>query len=342
MKKTLVLLLALLFLSNTDAQAEVTFKDVSKTSAANDIYYLVNKGIIKGYEDGSFRPNQNVTKTQGAVLIARALKIDTSLVENPEFKDLSVKASGYKEIAKLVEMGVIDKESSFYGGNPLTRMEMAKWLTRAFKLEGEYPSYIHDVTKEERIFVDPLAALGITNMDSTQSFFNPKEPLTRAQISSFLSRTLNPKVRIYIPTIKILVPEIEFQMSIDDVKKNMAKYEKVSESESGKDLYSISYLNYPGFDGREYIIGLLFRDGKLVTLDYSNYDMGLEHGTKEYNDETLNFAKKFEAYSNVKLSRESLEYNIYDYQFANLTYIISSPDTISIQYGTVTFTKLIQ
>ena len=51
------------------------FKDVPETHwAAKAIEELSDKGIINGYEDGSFKPEQSVTRAEVAVMISRAME----------------------------------------------------------------------------------------------------------------------------------------------------------------------------------------------------------------------------------------------------------------------------
>lgn len=52
------------------------FSDVSiNDSAYNDIKKLKDYGIINGYGDGTFRPDQPITRKEAAVIISRALSI---------------------------------------------------------------------------------------------------------------------------------------------------------------------------------------------------------------------------------------------------------------------------
>jgi hypothetical protein len=79
---------------------------------ASEVDQLVNKGIINGYDDGSFRPNDAVSRAEVAVMLDRAMNFVLSpedvfnvldnyeklLAEdfNPLYaKDLAIAASGY-------------------------------------------------------------------------------------------------------------------------------------------------------------------------------------------------------------------------------------------------------
>ncbi len=62
-----------------------SFKDVtSENVLATEIDYLVERGIIKGYPNGMFKPNDYVTKAQVAVMLTRALGLKTTNVKKSE------------------------------------------------------------------------------------------------------------------------------------------------------------------------------------------------------------------------------------------------------------------
>jgi S-layer homology domain len=55
------------------AQAQTTFSDVpSDYWAAQFIQALVDRGVIRGFTDGSFRPDEPITRAQFAVLVGQA------------------------------------------------------------------------------------------------------------------------------------------------------------------------------------------------------------------------------------------------------------------------------
>ncbi|HBT72172.1 MAG TPA: S-layer homology domain-containing protein, partial [Lysinibacillus sp.] len=66
-----------------------SFKDVQPTHPFYDeIKNLNDRGIINGFQDGTFKPEQNITRGQVAKIITGVLGLDTSNVSNPNFKDI--------------------------------------------------------------------------------------------------------------------------------------------------------------------------------------------------------------------------------------------------------------
>ncbi len=52
----------------TDLEPEYIFYE--------EILFLTDAGVIAGYPDGTFRPNEKVTRAQAAMMIGRALNLD--------------------------------------------------------------------------------------------------------------------------------------------------------------------------------------------------------------------------------------------------------------------------
>ena len=79
------------------------FTDLSKDHRFyNEMLFLEDKGIIKGYPDGTFRPDEEVTRAAAAIMIGRALGIEGKQKDTqiPRCKRPQ-KSSGY--IAALVD-----------------------------------------------------------------------------------------------------------------------------------------------------------------------------------------------------------------------------------------------
>ena len=52
------------------------FSDINDYWAATYVDFLYNANITTGYSDGTFRPNQNISRAQFAVMLYRYLKLD--------------------------------------------------------------------------------------------------------------------------------------------------------------------------------------------------------------------------------------------------------------------------
>jgi hypothetical protein len=178
-----------------DNYREALFKDTGLTfRAENEISDLVNRGVIGGYGDGNFRPYQELTRLQGAILLARALNLSTENVANPGFKDMTPGTNFYEEVAAVANAGIIrgkDGGTNFDPNGKLTRAEMAAILQRGFKLPSGTKNYFSD-TKGSFAYdsINSLAENDIT-LGIGGGKFGPSQLITRVDFSVFLYRTLN-------------------------------------------------------------------------------------------------------------------------------------------------------
>jgi len=107
MKKTLTLILAGVLIGSTATFATLfkTFSDVPEnawyTEAVNN---LTAKGIINGYEDGTFGPNKNVNRAELAVMLNRTLQyVEDGTVSNSKDNNETTNWASYSDIGISVK-----------------------------------------------------------------------------------------------------------------------------------------------------------------------------------------------------------------------------------------------
>ncbi|WP_042473136.1 S-layer homology domain-containing protein [Bacillus ndiopicus] len=176
----------------TTADAAKLFKDVTSKNANFEIIHMMaEKGVISGYPDGTFKPNDTISRKHAAALITRAVKILPKTTTFNAPKDLSTKNAYYHDIKKLMEAGLLelDKKGNINPDAPLTRGEMAKIIAIAYQLDttGSHPFY--DVSMAYNPYVAALYEAGIASgyEDST---FREKTYLTRAHYTAFIYRAM--------------------------------------------------------------------------------------------------------------------------------------------------------
>lgn len=100
MKKTLVLLLVMLLCVPTAALADFPDVDISD-SVAEAIFDVSSLGIMEGFEDGSFRPDDKLTRAQFAKIAVTAMGIKDAPATETIFSDVpsSHWASGFVKFA---------------------------------------------------------------------------------------------------------------------------------------------------------------------------------------------------------------------------------------------------
>jgi peptide/nickel transport system substrate-binding protein len=166
---------------------EPRFSDVPfDFRAYQHIEYLASKGIINGYSDGTFRPNANITRAQAAIMIVRAIGLDTGGASSM-FTDVPSTHSAYKFISAANQAGIINgySDGTFKPNANVTRAQIAIMVQRAFNVQasGTVVSFT-DVPEgyAPKKFIEILASQKIVNGYSDGTF-KPLNNVTRAQFS---------------------------------------------------------------------------------------------------------------------------------------------------------------
>ncbi|OEH92852.1 S-layer homology domain-containing protein [Bacillus solimangrovi] len=177
------------------ANAEAAFTDVETSDWFYDsINYLTDKGVIDGFEDGSFRPSEDVTRAQAAKILAVTLGLDTENVEAIDFPDVEEGDWFYNYVAALTATNVIEgfEDGTFRPDETLTRAQMAKMIAVAYGIEaeGEVELPFNDLKgatwAEEHIAA--LFGAGIVE-GVAEGEYAPLANVTRAQVAAFVYKT---------------------------------------------------------------------------------------------------------------------------------------------------------
>lgn len=135
--------------STSTANAKSTqFTDVSDTKhdwALESITFMKGQGILKGYSDGTFKPDEGVTKAEFVSMYARLFDKykPNQTVENywhiEKFKDVPSTHYAYKYISNVIHVGVWDTynyigdDIYFNPNNKLTRIGAVKLLPAIYE-----------------------------------------------------------------------------------------------------------------------------------------------------------------------------------------------------------------
>ncbi|MCI8398998.1 MAG: surface layer protein [Oscillibacter sp.] len=174
------------------------FTDTADYWGADYCDFLYNAGVTTGYEDGTFRPDQNITRAQFSVMLARYLKLDTVQYAESElpFADLSaIPAYALPSIQALYAQGIVngtpgpDGQLRFNPGGSLTRAQAAAMIGRT----QEKGYAVTDLTFTDAAAIPSYAAYYIQTMlaqgvisgyqDGT---FRPAANITRGQMAKIL------------------------------------------------------------------------------------------------------------------------------------------------------------
>lgn len=167
----------------------VTFTDIPAGYWAElYIQKAVQMGIFKGHNDGSFKPDNQLTRVQAAALIVRALGLQTD--EAAPFNDIGAYSKiAQAEIAAAYKYGITKGHNGkFMPSDNVTRGQIALMIARAYeyKTGKAYTpttnapfSDIGNLNEETVNAISMLYELKI--IAGSNGKFMPQEPTTRAQ-----------------------------------------------------------------------------------------------------------------------------------------------------------------
>ncbi|QJD86607.1 S-layer homology domain-containing protein [Cohnella herbarum] len=117
----------------TDITVENKFSDIAKHWAEANIKQAVGKAIVKGYADGTFKPNATVTRAEFAVMLMNALKPQGDGAKLNFTDAAKIGAWAKKAVAQGVQAGIIkgSNDGSFRPNAEVTRAEMAVMIANA-------------------------------------------------------------------------------------------------------------------------------------------------------------------------------------------------------------------
>lgn len=148
--------------------------------------------IIQGYEDGTFRPNNSITRGAFAGIMDRFLKFQS--ISAPEtFSDIS---GNYWEsaILKLHASGVyLGNNGKALAGDTITRQQAVTMIARAFQIDASTTDLPYGDTGQFADYaVGPVAEMTVRGYitDCWDGNFRPQEPITRAEIVNILGNMI--------------------------------------------------------------------------------------------------------------------------------------------------------
>ncbi|MDG0808496.1 S-layer homology domain-containing protein [Cohnella rhizosphaerae] len=118
----------------------IQLSDVTGHWAKTEIEAAVGKGILTGYQDGTFRPNQQVSRVEFTVMLSRALKLSGGAAVSAEpttFTDAAgIPAWARSSVAEATAKGLIQGfvDGTFRPGALMSRAELAAIAARALQL----------------------------------------------------------------------------------------------------------------------------------------------------------------------------------------------------------------
>lgn len=180
----------------TTSLTPVVFSDISTHWARLMIENIAARGLITGYPDATFRPNQPILRKHMARIINGAFELPIIRKAAP-FEDVEPTHPYFDAISRLQEVGLIDGfhisnglNDFFHPDALLTRAEAAKILVLALDLPLIQTSSFEDVPSSHWAH-DYIATLAETRMVvGYHGLFRPDDSLTRAELAALIYRSI--------------------------------------------------------------------------------------------------------------------------------------------------------
>lgn len=173
------------------ATAYFTKDDVTPTTAIS-LNKDTRSPFISGYTDGTFRPRNNMTKSEAVSMLYKMSNISNVTYDNI-FADVPSTAWYAYEVNTFASAGIIDHTTYFYPNNYITRAEMAELIYRLMGSPEVTTSnvYFLDISNtQNNSAIRYCASQGWINgyPDNT---FKPYNYMTRDEVVTMMCRVLN-------------------------------------------------------------------------------------------------------------------------------------------------------
>jgi hypothetical protein len=165
------------------------------------IQQLQQRGILQGYPDNTFRPNEPVTRAEFAAMVNRAFPENTTTAPQKNYEDVNETYWGLIPIARATQLGFMEgyPDGSFAPSAIIPRSEVLLALVSGlgYTPQGD-PQTLIPQYYEDADLIPPFAYGAIAAATEQQlvvnyptiTQLNPKKWASRAEVASFLCRAL--------------------------------------------------------------------------------------------------------------------------------------------------------
>ncbi|OUB14970.1 cell surface protein [Bacillus thuringiensis serovar xiaguangiensis] len=194
------------FTAKADNTDSLKFNDVPANHwSTKAIYDLTNRKVVQGYGNNIFGFGDNVTRGQVARMIYMYVKPADA---DASFKNPFTDIKGHlfeKEILALAKAGLVNGfgDGKYGPDDILTREQMAKVLTNAFRFKATKTTKFADVDKNSWAYgaISALEENGVT-IGTGGNMYSPKMFVTREAYSQFLYNSINAVEKVQKPEVK--------------------------------------------------------------------------------------------------------------------------------------------
>lgn len=185
---------ALALNQSNDVRGQV-FPDLEAGSRIEDAAALLrDRGVIEGFPDGTFKPNQTINRAQAAKMLLLGSEKNATTDHITIFATDLQEGAWYTDyIAIANNLGIMQGygNGEFRPGGTIIRSEFFKMLSIAFSLQVNRRSSYPDVP--DGTWYAPFASVAETYelmADDRQILFNPSQKVTRGEAAYAIAKAI--------------------------------------------------------------------------------------------------------------------------------------------------------
>ena len=189
--------------STFDRVQKYRFTDVPTNFwAYESITQMTKEGLMSGYRNGTFKPNEPLSREEAASLFSNMLGDTPSIMLASSFSDITSDRWSSLAIESVARANIISGygDSTYRPEQYMSRQEFAVVANKFLHYQGyhtEDPTALDSIHFSDQKFIAPwaqssvreLAFLGFINY-STTGLFNPEKYITRAEAAEITYRLL--------------------------------------------------------------------------------------------------------------------------------------------------------
>lgn len=192
-KKYLPLIFIMLLIFIFQPRISLAYSDLNGHWALEYINVLDEKNLIEGYEDGSFRPDANMTRVEFYALINNLAGYTKTYAVS--FSDVKKTDWYHEEVAKGIKAGYLTPTTGKLNPNKeITRQEAMRILGYVYKLSPNLRGVekFNDknlIKSDNKGYIGALTSKGIISGFPDGNFY-PNRVITRGEISKIIALSM--------------------------------------------------------------------------------------------------------------------------------------------------------
>ncbi|MBT2762513.1 S-layer homology domain-containing protein [Paenibacillus sp. ISL-20] len=178
-------------------QAQKVFRDTAGHWAQAAIDEAVSRGLVKGYANGTFKPNSMIRRDEFTVMLVRGLGLQSDGSKHAFTDESDIPAWSREAVGLAAQEGIIqgNQDGRFHPGSEITRAELTVMLAKALglnPLQGDRAKFADEasIPAWAKGYIAAAYAEGLVS-GRGDGKFEPDAPATRAEAVVMLRRMLN-------------------------------------------------------------------------------------------------------------------------------------------------------